>query len=152
MRCGCFLGQDTNNVLLEPRECVESVRDCVAVSTWTTVTTSWAKHADTVSMRKTCARTLFCLHGEEPPFVSHGLCIQTKMLREERFPIVKIGCLYLFFRSRCLRRLALDDYNDRNKIHLDDAATGNVYYDRTDLDPRARVVRCLLVWRGRRGR
>ena len=49
------MAQDTNNVLLEPRVCVESVRDNVAVTTWTTVTTGWDKHADKMSMRKTCA-------------------------------------------------------------------------------------------------
>ena len=59
MRCDGF-GQDTNNVL-EPRVCVESVRDKVAV-TWTTVTTGWDKHADKMSMRKTYARQVFLVH------------------------------------------------------------------------------------------
>ena len=45
----CFLGQDTNNVLLGPRVCVASVRDKVAV----TVTTGRDKHADKISMRRT---------------------------------------------------------------------------------------------------
>ena len=44
---------------LEPRVCVESVRDNVAVTAWTTVTTGWVKHADKVRMRKTCARKVF---------------------------------------------------------------------------------------------
>ena len=47
---------------LEPRVCVESVRDNVAVTTWTTVTTSWDKHADKMRMRKTCAPQVFLLH------------------------------------------------------------------------------------------
>ena len=63
MKCDDF-GQDTNNALLEPRVCVESVRAYVAVSTWTTVTKGWDKHADNVSMRKTSARTVCCLHPQ----------------------------------------------------------------------------------------
>ena len=45
---------------LEPRVCVGSVRDYVAVCTWTTVTTGWDKHADKMRLRKTCARTVYC--------------------------------------------------------------------------------------------
>ena len=48
-------------MLFEPRVCVESVRDCVAVSTWTTVITCWDKHADIMNIRKTCARMVCCL-------------------------------------------------------------------------------------------
>ena len=48
--------KDALHVVLEPRVCVESVRDNVAVTTWTTVTTSWDKHADKMRMRKKCAR------------------------------------------------------------------------------------------------
>ena len=51
--------RDTNNVLhvmLEPRVCVEFVRDNVAANTWTTVITGWDKHADKMRIRKRCAR------------------------------------------------------------------------------------------------
>ena len=48
--------KDVVNVVLEPRVCVESVRDNVAVTTRPTVTTGWDKHADGMRMRKTCAR------------------------------------------------------------------------------------------------
>ena len=50
--------------------CVGSVRDYVAVCTWTTVTTGWDKHADNMRMRKTCARTVYCLH---PPSIAKRL-------------------------------------------------------------------------------
>ena len=51
VRCDDF-GQDTKMRSslklfgLEPRVCLESVRDHVAVTTWTTVTTSCDNHAD----------------------------------------------------------------------------------------------------------
>ena len=48
--------KDALHVVLEPRVCVESVRDYVAACIWTTVTTGWDKHADKMRMRKTCAR------------------------------------------------------------------------------------------------
>ena len=50
--------KDALHVVLEPRVSVESVRDNVAVTPWTTVTTGWDKHAGKMRMRKTCARTI----------------------------------------------------------------------------------------------
>ena len=52
MKCDCFWGktQTMCSLSLEPRVCVGSVRDCVAVCTWTTATRGWEKHA--VKMRR----------------------------------------------------------------------------------------------------
>ena len=72
MKCDCFWckTQTMSSLSLEPRVCVGSVRDYVAVRTWTTVTTSWDKHAANMRMRKTCARTVYCLHPRSLPSIA----------------------------------------------------------------------------------
>ena len=54
--------KDALQAVLVPRVFVGSVRDNVTVTTWTIVTTSWDKRANKMRMRKTCARTVYCLH------------------------------------------------------------------------------------------
>ena len=62
--------------------CVESVRDNVAVTTWTTVTTGWDKHADKMRMRKTCARQVILLHPpstDASEYIAEGIERADKM-------------------------------------------------------------------------
>ena len=49
--------------------CVGSMRDLVVVCAWTTVTTSWVKHADKMRMRKkVCEASVLFTHSPTPRF------------------------------------------------------------------------------------